>query len=258
MRCKFCKKEDNMIELFEGIYESGMIRVCRSCSEIEGVPLIRKPTVEQLKKADVKYSVRERMERLSGPRDTTELSNDQIIVQKNLGKLKAPEKKEFNENVLDNYYWELNMARRRRKMSIKQLSEAVGVSAEIIEKIEQGKIPENFEEIFLKLESYFKINLLKIHTPRLKFSRTLDEETKILEEVRKKIGSGKSKEEENGDILNDISEGKIDFSRREELEKITLSALMDRKRKREELEAKRSARLQTDSMLGDEIDLDEI
>jgi len=270
MRCKFCKKESDEVDLQEGIYESGMIRICRPCAELERVPLIKKPSIEQLDRVDVKYSVRQRMEVLSGMKETTEISKEQVFVQRNLDKLRTPEKKEIHEDVLDNYYWTVNMARRRKKMTAKQLSESVGISQDDIEKIEKGKIPENFYDIFLKLEIYFGIKLLKSHVRRLRFKRTTDEELKILEEVREKLESEnfikKAKRRNFGDdilededeLIDDIAGGKADFSKREKYKDVTLSDLMDRKKKTEELEAKRSAKIQTESMLGDEIDLEEV
>ena len=81
MRCAICKKEDDEIELYEGILGGGMIRICESCSTTEGIPTIQKPSSKQLEKADERYSVRERMEQMSGFRDKTEISDEQINLQ---------------------------------------------------------------------------------------------------------------------------------------------------------------------------------
>ena len=70
-----------------------------------------------------------------------------------------PEKKEHNEDVLYDYYWTINITRRRRKLSIGQLAKSIGESEEIIRSIEKGKIPQNFEEIFRTLKSFAFIGL---------------------------------------------------------------------------------------------------
>ena len=136
MRCSVCKRTSDEVRLLEGILKAEMVRVCTECAKTEGIPLVHKPSEEQLEKANERYSVRERMERLSGMRDTTEISNDQIVTQGNLAKLRAPPKKQYNDEVLDNYYWTLNIARRRKKLSINQLSRLIGIEVNILSKRE--------------------------------------------------------------------------------------------------------------------------
>ncbi len=115
MRCIVCKKGCQEVELYNGILEDGMVMVCSVCADEEKIPIIKKPSESQLDKADIRYSVRERMERMSGMRETTEISKEQTALQGNLAKLRAPPKKEQHADVLDNYYWTLNIARRRKK-----------------------------------------------------------------------------------------------------------------------------------------------
>jgi len=233
MRCIICKKESNEVELFEGILNVEMVRICSICAESEGIPMIRKPSEEQLKKGDEVYSVRERMERMSGMRDATEISKDQTVVQGNLAKLRIPEKKERHEEVLDDYYWTLNMARRRKKWSINQLAEKIGIDPETIQNIEKGKIPENFEEVFTKFEVFFGIKLLRDHMRKIRFTRTIDEEMQILKSVRARM-----------DGTSETSED------------VTLNDLVEIKRQREKQEVQRKTKIQTDAMVGDDLELD--
>ncbi|MBU2576596.1 MAG: hypothetical protein KKF50_02650 [Nanoarchaeota archaeon] len=265
MRCAICKRESDEVKLFEGILKAEMIRVCEECSESEGVPLVRKPSEVQLQKADERYSVRERMERISGIRDTTEISDDQTITQGNLAKLRVPPKKQFHEDVLDNYYWTLNIARRRKKLSINQLSNLIKIDAKILQSIERGKIPENFEEIFLKLESFLGIKLLKNHRQQVHFSRTVDEERAILKSVGEKIAGEDSSEtdalleeleEEKRGTREKISRGEMDFSRRENLQNVTLNDLVEMKKQREKKQISARRRIETDAILGDDLDID--
>ena len=259
MRCTVCKRDRDEARLFEGFLKSEMVIVCKECSETEGIPLIRKPSEEQLQKAEEHYSVRERMERLSGMRDTTEISNDQTITQGNLAKLRAPPKKQYNEEVLDNYYWTLNIARRRKKLSISQLAELIKIEANILQSIEKGKIPENFIEIFLKLESFLGIKLLKNHKSQVNFKRTKDEEQEIFKSVREKMGQSKSEKnssEEKQKTIEKIAKGEADFSKRESLQDVTLNDLVEMKKTREKKKVKRKVQIQTDAMIGDDIDLD--
>lgn len=257
MKCTICKKSSSEIKLHTGILEVDMVMICVECAETEGIPIIKKPSESQLSKANERYSVRERMERMSGVRDATEISEDQTTTQGNLAKLRIPPKKQYHEDVLDNYYWTLNIARRRAKLTIGQLAEKIQIEQEIIQGIEKGKIPENFEEIFIKIESILSIKLLKNHKRKINFIRTIDEEREILKNVQEKINSVNDiKTEKKQEQLDKLSKGEVDFSRREDLSNVTLNDLVDMKKAKESKNIKRKTKEKEDEMLGDDIDLD--
>jgi len=254
-----CKRESDEVKLFEGILKSEMIRICEECAESEGVPLVKKPSEDQLQKADERYSVRERMEKMSGIRETTEISDDQTTTQGNLAKLRVPPKKQFHEDVLDNYYWTLNISRRRKKLSINQLADLIKIDANILKSIEQGRIPENFKEIFLQLESFLGIKLLKNHQPIINFTRTIDEEKEIIKSVEEKMfgeDSDSRYSEKREETIDKIAKGEMDFSRRENLQNVTLNDLVEMKKEREEKQITKRKRIQTDAILGDDLDID--
>ena len=258
-RCIICKKTSDEIELFKGIKTDGMVMVCSGCAEKEGIPIIKKPSESQLDKADKRYTVRERMERISGARDASEISEDQTITQGNLAKLKMPEPKQHHEDILDNYYWTLNLARRRRKMTITQLAEKMQESPETIQEIEKGKLPENFETLFIKLEAFLAIKLLKNQKRKINFTRTVDEQEEILENVRKKMGGSENISddlEEGLEFKEKLSKGEIDFSKREELSDVTLDDLIDRKKKKEKDAIIKKVKSEEEAMLGDDLDME--
>jgi ribosome-binding protein aMBF1 (putative translation factor) len=258
-RCAICKKTSDETKLFEGIFNAEMINVCSYCAETEGVPVITKPSEAQLDKADERYSVRERMERMSGRHDTTEISSDQIVTQGNLAKLRMPAPKEQHEDVLDNYYWTLNIARRRKKLSITQVAEKMQVSPQLITDIEKGKLPKGFQDLFIKLEAYLGIKLLKAKAQRINFIRNYDAEKEILKRVGEKMEAPGSVDEyrEDGIALEEQAEDDgIDFTKREELQDVTLNDLIDMKREKENKSSKRKTKAQDDAMMGDDLDLD--
>jgi ribosome-binding protein aMBF1 (putative translation factor) len=266
MRCTVCKKSCEEVELYDGILEDGMVMVCSICAEEESIPIIKKPSTNQLSKANKRYTVRERMERMSGFQDSTDISEDQIITQRNLAKLKMPEPKQKHIDVLDNYYWTLNMSRRRKKMTITHLAEKMHVNSSIIEDIEKGRLPDNFKEIFMKLEAYLGIKLLKNQEPKINFTRNIDEEKQILEEVKRKMSVISVEEPEDEIVseikeiklekkkekLNKLSKGEIDLSKRQALQDVTLNDLVEMKRKKEKTKIK----IKEESMIGDDIDID--
>jgi len=271
MRCKFCKSESDVTNLYEGIQDAGMIITCESCAKKEGVPLIRKPTEAQIERTTDRRTVRERMEKMSGVREATEISQEQMQVQGNLARLRMPGKKEHHEDLFDDYYWRLNMGRRRKKLSINQLAKAMQMESSLIEEIEKGKIPEDFESIFLQLESFLGIKLLKHHKPQLIITRSEPEEEKmILEQVKERMKNPKKGREEMPEDLEEpetpqerkeklerISRGEIDFSKKEDIESLTLSDLAELKRKRDKKDHRKKVKIKTDAMIGDDIELDE-
>ena len=259
MRCIVCKIPSDEIELFKGIQVDGMVMVCKACAEKEGIPIIKKPSESQLNKADERYTVRERMERMSGMRDTTEISNDQMVTQGNLARLRMPAPKQQHEDVLDNYYWTLNIERQRKKLSVNQLAEKMQVTPSIIQGVEKGRLPENFEDLFIKLEAYLGIKLLKNHKKQISFTRTVDEQNEILEDVRRKMGAPKSTEEykeEREEFKEKLSKGDIDFSRRRDLSNVTLNELVEMKKKREKSAIIKKVKAEEEAMLGDDLDID--
>jgi len=266
MRCAICKQTSDEVKLFEGILKTEMVNICKECAESEGVPIIQKPSESQLNKADERYTVRERMEVMSGMRDTTEISQDQTITQGNLAKLRIPPKKQTHEDVLDNYFWTLNIARRRKKLTTNQLANQTQIDIKTIQAIEKGKIPEDFETIFAKLELYLDIKLLKNHKQQTSFTRTKDEEQEILKKVQEKMGlpnldepkNNKKDIEHKKEQLEKLSKGEIDFSKREDLSTVTLNDLVEMKKQREQKESKRKSKAQEETMLGDDLELEEI
>ncbi|MDD2445006.1 MAG: hypothetical protein PHF09_00120 [Candidatus Nanoarchaeia archaeon] len=258
-KCVLCGITERETTLYEGIYDREMIFVCQNCAREERIPVIKKPSIEQLKDANKFYSVRERMEKMSGMRRIrTNIGEDQQIVLRNLTKLRMPEPKQKHEDVEDNYYWEINMARRRRKMTTNQLAKETGISLEIIENLEKGKLPLEFKEILSKLEGYFNIKLLKHHDPKVNFFMK-ENENKILEDVKQKIKEDREEvfKKRKRKILRKIENSEIDFSKQENLENITLNDLIEIKRRKEKEEQKKKYESQRKELFGEDLELDE-
>ncbi|MFA4887905.1 MAG: helix-turn-helix domain-containing protein [Candidatus Nanoarchaeia archaeon] len=276
MECAVCKKNEEEIQLYEGILDNEVVKVCKTCADLDNIPIIRKPSQEQLKKADTNQSVRERMERLSGSRrPVTDIGYDQSIVQSNIARLRMPANKQHHPDVQDNYYWELNIARRRKKLSIVQVAQITGIPTETIRAIEQGQIPAGFEQIFLKLESFLGIKLLKDHKRDLMFRKPGETERRILQEVEQNIGKKiPSREEKVLSVLHEhnlrdkkekvdlIKHGEADFSNRDRLRNVSVRDLAEIKRSKELLERRlkekktKEKKAKEETIMGDDIDLE--
>jgi len=258
MRCAICKKEGDEVELFEGIHNAEIIMTCAYCSDNEGIPIVKRPSQEQIEQSKKTYSVRERMEIMSGMRKTTSISDEQSIIQGNLAKLKMPEAKQTHPDIFDNYYWQVNMGRRRKKITLNQMASQTGISSEVIESIEKGKIPQDHKNVFLKLELFLGIKLLKIRPQKMTLTQMINEEKEILARVKQKMDS-KSVDWEEGhrrEKVERIIDDNFDFSDRKHLQEVTLNDLIDMKRRKEKKEKEHLEKSKKDSMIGDEIDLE--
>ena len=261
--CAICKKTSEEARLYPGIMQAQMVKICEECAEDQQIPIIKKPSNEQLTQTQKTYTVRERLSRMQGRRETTDISGDQMVTQRNLAKLRSPPKKQHHPEILDNYAWTLQMARRRLKATTSQLALKVGTESHKIRDIERGILPENFKEIFLKLEQTLKIQLLKHHEPKVGFTtpeQARNQEKEILRQVAEKMKHPETELEEAEEleeikeVQQKIEREEIKLSNRKDLQNLTLSDLIDRKRAREKYQSqKREA-----EMFGDDIEISEL
>jgi len=199
-RCIRCKRTEEEVELLEGIYAGGSAKVCERCSLIDNIPVLKTPTLEQLKYSERTESIRARMMRLAGikPPETQK-------------KTLAQEIKKIDENsmigrlnqkpamLVDNFHWIVLYMRRKRKITAKQLGEALGESEMAIKMVEQNKLPGNYLNLIKKLEKYFGVRLIKPDPRELilrenefeKRKREIEEKEKQLQEIEEAEGEKK-------------------------------------------------------------------
>jgi ribosome-binding protein aMBF1 (putative translation factor) len=183
-KCAVCNKQEEQVQLFDGVYDGRVSKICFHCSQREGIVLIKKPTPEQLAEAQKRHSVRELMEKISSPQKKI-MVKDQMIAHKNLAKLKFPGMKQEHGDLVQNYDWVLKQARRHAKFSTAQVSEKIGFKKEQIEALESGQLFSGFERVAYALENLFDIKILKNNEVSAKFVK---QNPKIQEE-KKEIGS---------------------------------------------------------------------
>jgi ribosome-binding protein aMBF1 (putative translation factor) len=245
-RCSVCKKEWNQAKLLEGITGGEMVIVCEDCSKKEGIPTIKKPTEIQIEDTQKRKSVRERMEIMAGMRPVSSLGNEEMESQTRRQRLKAPPKKEMNPFVVETYYWNANMGRRRKKLTLRQAGEAMGLSPEVIQQIENGKIPENFEEVLPVMERFYNIKLLKRNAQSISSVKRKEEEEEILKKVQAKMESRKELSEEN-----------LDLSDKKKIENITLNDLVELREKKKKIAEAKRLREETEDLFGVDLELDD-
>lgn len=259
MECAFCNKIADEVDLFEGVYNGKIVKICSPCAELEEIPLIRKPTQNQLIAADHRFSVRERMEQLSDPRKVKAISKEQEVANKNLAKLKIPPKPQKSNELLPNYNWKIQIARRRKKFSLNQLSKQTGLSLELLEQVEKGQLPENFKSIMAILQEVLDIKLFKDQPQKIIFNipekSPEKKEQEILEQTEQKIHETEESAKQKKKVIKQISSGEFDFSKREKLKDVTLKDLIEMKRQRDQKQAFEKEKEQHKEMFGDDVEL---
>lgn len=239
MRCLICGKDEEETEIFEGIYEGEIVDICVDCAELEEVPLIKKPSEEKFNRAMEPKSVKERLEGIKEDKTRT-LSRDQEVANKFLSKIKFPSKRSNPENLVENYYWIIQRARRKKGISLKQIANEIGISEEVLKNVEYGILDKNFELVINQLENILDIKILK-RTPEESMRKKVEN---LIQE--RKEQNKEEDEEDKKNKIKDIASGKFDFSKRDKINNITLSDLVDLKKKKDK-----------DLLMGDDIEIEE-
>ncbi len=177
--CFRCGITSDRVKLYDAISKEGIVKICRTCNEEEGFPLINRPTTYQLKEAEnyEKKSVYDRLSKVAGlnpeehrrristGRDKEELMEKQNttlrdIVDQNYKRTLSEEKKVYSD-LIDNFHWAIMRARRSRKLTQKQLGVEIAESEAAIKMAEEGVLPSDSDRLINKLESFLGIKLSK-------------------------------------------------------------------------------------------------
>jgi len=56
--CFRCERTGDSVRLFDAISDNKPVVICGMCAQIENIPIIKRPSTEQLKSAERPYTVR--------------------------------------------------------------------------------------------------------------------------------------------------------------------------------------------------------
>ncbi len=199
MECFKCRRKDDEVKLIEAISGGEVVKICEECSVKENLPIIRKPTIEQIEESQKKYTFKDRLDRMKGkkneeqkkvdnvmnkiskPDDLKKMSKRQELVKK----YELAKKRNIPINLIDNYNWHIVLNRRKRRISRKQLGEIIGESELALKMVENKELPDNALRIINKIEQYFNINLTKKQEKK--------EKERIREAIDEKLRESKEK-----------------------------------------------------------------
>lgn len=124
--CSRCSKTEKEALLYEVLLNKGISTMCEDCVNLETPMILKKPSEDNA----IRFALGQKIK--SGNRD----------------------------DYVENFHWRIRMARRRAKLSQKQLAQELGTSESEILKIEAGEVPEN-DILVKRIEKFFSIKLTK-------------------------------------------------------------------------------------------------
>lgn len=177
-KCVICGAEN--VELVDAVGHEEIISICMECAEKERLPIIHKATNEEIsniqrfylsKGQEIQEKEQESVNQLIAKKSEEDKELEKII-RKNIKAGDYPE-------LIDNFHWYIQQARRMKKISPKQLADSIAEPEVIIELAEDGKLPENHNQLINKLEQYLRIKIKK-EIPKTESEKT--ESEKLIEE----------------------------------------------------------------------------
>ncbi len=205
--CFRCGVSGENVRLYDAISNKGIVKICEDCSVIERIPVIRKPTEEQLNSVHKSVSVRDRL---------TNMNRGKLMAGKEVS-LRQLVDRNFkvkgisHPDLIENFHWTIQRIKRARKITREQFAKAIGESEATVRMVEQGFLPENDYRIISKIESYLGVSLRKAGSSGFpetnqesikelpkRFTPEETRQIKIsdLKEMKKRQDEGKSKSEE--------------------------------------------------------------
>lgn len=175
--CAKCLTPGDRVMLFDFISPGRIVKLCKRCAEEEDFPVIESPSELELKETEKKPSVYDRLTKISGyekpepsPEKTLkekerEIQDNQLkeLVDKSLQAV-IPAKAVPTDHLVNNFHWVIMRVRRSKKLTQKELAQALRESEVAIKMIEQGTLSSKTPMLIDKIENYLGINLKKDDT----------------------------------------------------------------------------------------------
>ncbi|MEK6842194.1 MAG: hypothetical protein AABX84_00100 [Nanoarchaeota archaeon] len=197
MECFKCGISDERALLFDAISHSGIVKICRRCSIVEDIPIIRVKTEEEIEQQKKTQEVSRRQGFSSQRSYLKQPGKDDMalrkLVDENFRK-NFKEDSSLKENLIDNFHWTIMRARRAKHMTQEQFANAIKEPIIAIKTIEQGYVPERSRELISKIESYLFIRLRKDGIKDDKTKRDLSSFSNLTVSDLKDINKGASLE----------------------------------------------------------------
>jgi len=176
--CYRCGVSDERERLFDAISSKGVVKVCKNCSNEEESPLIQPVDLNRPEKVKTVYErlssmanldpnkhrqmIQERakedsMRRYKQDRQARQDVTLKGVIDSNFEKRKPQPR----TDLVNNFHWVLMRMRRSKKLTQKQLADAIGEPESAIKSAEEGTILINSDNLVRKLENYLGVKIRK-------------------------------------------------------------------------------------------------
>jgi len=227
--CFKCGRSKEEVKLLDAIFGDEIVKICEECSLLENIPIIRRPTTSQLRESERGYTVEDRLRRMAGlqpeekpeEKGETEISLDDLRKKEGKDKFELAKERNVPLALIDNFNWHVLMARKKKKLTRRELADLLGESEAVIRMIENKEMPDDPLRLIKKLEQFFGIKLRK--------EEAEEESVRIREAIKSKLV--REREEEKPSVILKLDNKSI--------ENLTIADLQEMKKRKEELEEKK-------------------
>ncbi len=161
-KCVRCGRNSDEVRIYDGLDLIGNTKICERCALLSNMPIVKRPSTDQLRNSEKPLGVRERLMKLNhieGSEKKEKSLNDEIKRLESEPDLEKPEDLVFK--LVDNFHWIIQAERRRKGFTVKQIADALSESEEAIKLLEKGIVPGKSLDLIRGLEQFLKIRLIK-------------------------------------------------------------------------------------------------
>jgi ribosome-binding protein aMBF1 (putative translation factor) len=162
--CFRCGVSEDKVKIYHAISGRGIVKICEDCNKIEQLPIMSKPTDEQIlqSKSPRSKSIQDRLKAMRGEIDKNRVVGKEVTLRQIIDKKFQAQKSQMPpSDLIPNFHWEIQRAKRVKKITREEFAKGIGESDVNVRMIEQGFLPNNDYKIINKIESFLGISLRK-------------------------------------------------------------------------------------------------
>jgi|WetSurMetagenome_2_1015567.scaffolds.fasta_scaffold170060_2 ribosome-binding protein aMBF1 (putative translation factor) len=164
--CYRCGISEDNAEIFHAISSKGIVKICADCNKLEHLPVMKKPTEEQIlqSRSPRSKSIQERLNAMRGGATQKRLANQDVTLRQIIDRKFQSQRQvsqQLPSDLIPNFHWEIQRIKRIKKMTREEFAKGIGESDATVRMIEQGFLPNNDYRIINKIESFLGISLRK-------------------------------------------------------------------------------------------------
>src|SRR4030042_1192373 len=154
--CFKCGVSGEKVRLNDAISSKGIVKICSDCNAVERLPIIKRPSTEQIADSQRQMSVRNMLAGANKRPVGREVSLRELV-DRNLKERLAKQP----SDLIDNFQWVIQRVRRNRKITREQFAKGIDENESTVRMLESGILPNNDYRIISKAENFLGVTLKK-------------------------------------------------------------------------------------------------